>query len=60
VVLPPAIADWHRLDERIEALSAEITALAKQEAACARLMTVPGIGPIIYCRCAMPNANLTR
>jgi transposase len=41
------VADWHRLDERIEALSAEITALAKQDAACARLMTVPGIGPII-------------
>jgi hypothetical protein len=28
-------------------LSAEITALAHQDAACARLMTVPGIGPII-------------
>jgi transposase len=41
------VADWHRLDERIEALSAEITTLAKQDAACARLMTVPGIGPII-------------
>jgi transposase len=41
------VGDWHRLDERIEGLSAEITALAKQDAACARLMTVPGIGPII-------------
>ena len=39
--------DWRRLDERIEGLSAEITALARQDAACARLMTVPGIGPII-------------
>ena len=46
-IIEELVADWHRLDERIEALSAEITALAKQDAACARLMTVPGIGPII-------------
>lgn len=39
--------DWRHLDERIEALSAEIEALAKQDDACARAMTVPGIGPII-------------
>jgi transposase len=39
--------DCRRLDEQIEYLSAEITALAKQDAACAGLMTVPGIGPII-------------
>jgi transposase len=35
--------DWRRLDERIEVLSAEI----ENDAACQRLMTVPGIGPII-------------
>jgi transposase len=39
--------DWHRLDERIEGLSSEITALACQDRGCERLMTVPGIGPII-------------
>jgi transposase len=39
--------DWHRLDERIEDLSGEIEALAHQDPACERLMTVPGIGPIV-------------
>jgi transposase len=39
--------DWRRLDERIECLSDEITALARQDAGCGRLMTIPGIGPII-------------
>jgi transposase len=39
--------DWRRLDERIEGLSGEIATLARQDAGCARLMSVPGIGPII-------------
>ena len=39
--------DWRRLDERIEGLSGEIDALARQDAGCERLMSVPGIGPII-------------
>jgi transposase len=39
--------DWRRLDERIEGLSSEIGALACQDPACNRLMTVPGVGPII-------------
>src|SRR6266513_794186 len=39
--------DWRRLDQRIDGLSGEIEALARQDAACSRLMTVPGIGPII-------------
>jgi transposase len=39
--------DWHRLDERIESLSSEVNALASQDPACDRLMSVPGIGPII-------------
>ena len=39
--------DWRRLDERIEGLSGEINALARQDAGCERLMSVPGIGPII-------------
>jgi len=38
---------WHRLDERIEGLSTDIKALADQDPACERLMSVPGIGPII-------------
>jgi transposase len=39
--------DWRRLDERIEDLSNEIEAIARQDAGCERLMSVPGIGPII-------------
>ena len=39
--------DWRRLDERIEGLSAEIEAIARLDAGCQRLMSVPGIGPII-------------
>ena len=39
--------DWRRLDERIERLSEEIEALARADAGCERLMSVPGIGPII-------------
>jgi transposase len=38
---------WRRLDERIERLSDEITALARQDASYERLVSVPGIGPII-------------
>src|SRR5262245_59879192 len=40
-------ADWRRLDERIESLSDEIAMVARQDKGCERLMTVPGIGPII-------------
>ena len=39
--------DWRRLDERIEGLSAEIAVLAREDAGCERVMSVPGIGPII-------------
>src|SRR5271167_2327480 len=39
--------DWRRLDERIEHLTGEIAALAQQDTGCERLMSVPGIGPII-------------
>src|SRR6266496_5306988 len=39
--------DWRGLDERIEGLSGEIEAIARQDAGCERLMSVPGIGPII-------------
>jgi transposase len=46
-VIEDLAGDWRRLDERIEGLSGEIEALARRDQACARLMTVPGIGPII-------------
>jgi transposase len=39
--------DWRRLDERIEGLSTDIANVVAQDPACERLMTVPGIGPII-------------
>jgi len=39
--------DWRRLDDRIATVSTEIEALAEQDGPCQRLMTVPGIGPII-------------
>jgi transposase len=39
--------DWRRLDKRIEEVSIVIQAHAEDEGACDRLMTVPGIGPII-------------
>ena len=40
-------SDLRLLDERIEGLSGEIEELAKRDAGCERLMTIPGIGPII-------------
>jgi transposase len=46
-VIADLAGDWRRLDERIEGLSSELEALARQDKACERLMTVPGIGPII-------------
>ncbi len=39
--------DWVCLDERIESTTAEIEMISKSEANCQRLMSVPGIGPII-------------
>jgi transposase len=39
--------DWLRLDERIEAITAEIEDLSHHEANSRRLMSVPGIGPLI-------------
>jgi transposase len=40
-------ADWRWLDERIARLTEEIKALSAQDADAKRLMSVPGIGPII-------------
>jgi transposase len=46
-VIENLAADWRRLDERIQGLSGEIQIVASQDPGCKRLMTVPGIGPII-------------
>jgi transposase len=46
-VIEDLAGDWRRLDERIEGLSSEIETVARQDAGCERLMSVPGIGPII-------------
>ena len=40
-------SDWRRLDERVGSLSGEIEDLARGDAGCERLMSIPGIGPII-------------
>jgi transposase len=39
--------DWRRLDERIASVSTEIEAMAKRDESCQRLMSVPGVGPIV-------------
>ena len=39
--------DWQWLDERIESTSHEIGRISTHEGNCQRLMTVPGIGPLI-------------
>jgi hypothetical protein len=39
--------DWCRLDDRIEAIFTEITELAHVDDSAVRLMSAPGIGPII-------------
>lgn len=39
--------DLHHLDQRIGEVTGELEAIARDDEACQRLMTVPGIGPII-------------
>jgi transposase len=46
-IIEDLACDWRRLDERVEGLSNEIETIARQDAGCERLMSVPGIGPII-------------
>ena len=43
-VIEDLAGDWRRLDERIEGLSSEIEIVARQDAGCERLMSVPGSG----------------
>ena len=47
LIIEGLAADWGRLDERIDQSSDEIAALARQDRGCERLMSVPGVGPII-------------
>jgi transposase len=46
-IIEDLIGDWSRVDERIESVTDEIEVLARGDEGCRRLMTVPGIGPII-------------
>jgi transposase len=46
-IIEDLAGDWRRLDERIEGLSKEIETIARRDAGCERLISVPGIGPMI-------------
>ena len=46
-IIGDLVEDWAHLDERIERATDEIESLARTDSSCGRLMTVPGIGPII-------------
>jgi transposase len=41
------VDEWNGLDKDIEEIDAEISAIAKTNDACQRLLTVPGIGPLV-------------
>ena len=56
LIVDPA-EDWRRLDARIEAVSTEIQTLAENDGSCQRLMTVPGVGPIISSAVAAAIGN---
>jgi transposase len=38
--------DWHRLDSRIDSVTKQIEALARQDESCKRLLGLPGVGPL--------------
>ncbi len=40
------LEEWQQLEERIDRVTGEITAVATADPACQRLMAVPGVGPI--------------
>jgi transposase len=46
-VIEALASDLRFVDDRIEGLSSEIEELAKRDAGCQRLISIPGIGPII-------------
>src|SRR5439155_21696027 len=56
-IIEDLIGDWSRLDERIESVTDEIEALARGDEGCGRLMTVPGIGPIIASAMVAASSN---
>ena len=39
--------DWHWLDQRIDQISDEIKEVSRSEENCVRIMTIPGVGPMI-------------
>ena len=39
--------EWKQLESDVEQVSAEIDAIAEQDAACQRLRQIPGIGPLV-------------
>jgi transposase len=45
-VLEELTEDWRRLDDRVDAMTTEIQALARDDACCRRLISVPGIGAL--------------
>ena len=45
-LLEDLAADWRQLDERIAAITRDITVLAREDAGCQRLMGIPGVGVI--------------
>ena len=46
-IISDLIGDWEYLDDRITRVTDEIEELAYADVSCGRLMTIPGIGPII-------------
>ena len=40
-------AEWQALEDQVEELDREIGTIAKQDAACQRLLEVPGVGPLV-------------
>ena len=46
-IIETLTADWRQLDDRIEEVSYEIEELAQKDAPCKRLMTIPGVRPLI-------------
>jgi transposase len=46
-IIGDLVDDWAHLDERVERVTDEIEGLACTDVSCGRLMTIPGVGPII-------------
>ncbi len=45
-LLTQLLEEWRQLQERIDRVTGEITAVATADPACQRLMAVPGVGPL--------------